>query len=714
MFAKRSPSASMPNLQAVYDDALLEGNYESLDSDEDTASPSKLRVLASKAKRVVVKRVPVFQWLPTYNVREDLFGDIMGGMTIGTVCLAQTLAHAAIATTKPIQGPYTAFIPALVYAFMGTSPHASVSSGAISAIVIADQVKDWDDINDRTELASLLAVVSGFTLLVIGICDFSFAVRFLSQPTLSGFVSGGAILICLQQLKNLFGFDPHHFPHTESFYETIIVLVEWAPKIDITSLCLGVVFFVMLDVLTRLKKAAVDELKKGKGAAAWASFGKCLAEMKEMVVVCLGVAFGYFTRQENGDPNLLTVGSIKPGLPPFNPPWDIRAFPDLYADKGKFHSFLVGGSMIAFTTFLTTFATAQKMALKFGYPLDAAQEMLGLGSAGIAGSFFGAFSPSGSLSRTGLAADCGVKTQLGGIFCAAIVGIGLMYLTPALYYLPKTALAALILTSTKGLVDIATPRDLWRFWRPKGMGGLKRDLVIWFVAFLCTLFYGVLAGILIAVAVSIALAVADSAAPQAVVLGKVEVPGRRWRNRDDWPQSRTFPGIMVFEFRGPLSFASAEWFSEQVEEKRASEGVRTGNTITTVILCLGSVHQLDSSALCTLKNLLSEWKAQGVKCIISGAKHQVRILIEEELFQRAKLLKQTVFNLDVDDAVELARERQSKSTLTEEQERLAIQRMDRARRIQAVCRGRAPNSPRSPRSRASSTEDMRRTCSHVI
>merc|ERR1712048_1437647 len=104
------------------------------------------------------------------------------------------------------------------------------------------------------------------------------------------------------------------------------------------------------------------------------------------------------------------------------------------------------------SSFVTTFATAKKMALKFGYALDPSQEMIGLGCAGLSGSFFQAFPPSGSLSRTGLAADCGVKTQMGGLVSAGIIALGLQYLTPALFFLPKTTLAAIIITSTRNLI----------------------------------------------------------------------------------------------------------------------------------------------------------------------------------------------------------------------------------------------------------------------
>merc|ERR1711971_934255 len=307
--------------------------------------------------------------------------------------------------------------------------------------------------------------------------------------------------------------------------------------------------------------------------------------MKEIIVVLMATSFCYLTTSPQGNPIVLTIGNIPAGLPPFKPPWQCEAFKGFWKnlhpagkagesewlnDKPQLvHQFCVGSALVAFTTFLTTFATAKKMALKNGYPLDPAQEMIGLGSSGVAGSFFGAFPPSGSLSRTGLADDCGVKTQMGGVFCAGIIGLGLVFLTPALNFLPKTTLAAIIITSTKSLVDFSTPRKLLKFWRPQAEGGLKRDFIIWCIAFLFTIYLGVLQGIFIAVLFSIVIVVVDAAAPDAVVLGRVENQiGRKWRNVRDWPDAMQYDGIFIFEFRGPLSFASAEWFEERIEKKR--------------------------------------------------------------------------------------------------------------------------------------------------
>ena len=61
--------------------------------------------------------------------------------------------------------------------------------------------------------------------------------------------------------------------------------------------------------------------------------------------------------------------------------------------------------------------------------------------------------------------------------------------------------------------------------------------------------------------------------PKAVTLG--EVPRlKQWHDVEVWPEAASVPGVLVFEFRGPLVFASAEWFEEEVERKRLQAEVK--------------------------------------------------------------------------------------------------------------------------------------------
>jgi len=298
-----------------------------------------------------------------------------------------------------------------------------------------------------------------------------------------------------------------------------------------------------------------------------------------------------------------------------------------------------------------------------------------------------------------------VRTQLAGLLSAGVIALCLTFLTPCLRFLPKSTLAAIIIMSTKGLIDLDTPHKLWKSWKPELRGGLKRDLVIWCIAFTVTLFMGVLPGIAAAVAVSVALIVADAAAPSGVVLGCVEQMGKKWRNIEDWTMH---PGVLVFEFRGPLTFASAELFQDQLEMKRIWWDEESQTKTRIVVLSFSSVVSIDASALGVLEELLREWAKKDIHCVISGAKAQVRMLVQKELGDRLKLLDQPNYILSVNDAVTLGRKRldvKSKHLNKKEEEDL-LKQASGAREIQRQWRRRKLESPTSVPGAGSSSRGL--------
>lgn len=624
-----------------------------------------------QAQSCLVAHINILKWLPQYNFRANLFYDVSGGTTIALICLVQTLAHAAIATTSVIQGTYCAFIPPFVYAVFGTSPHASISSGAIAAILLADQLSKWPDINDRTALASVMALTSGLMLVMLGLFKFAFFVRFLSQSLLSGFITGGSACIIVGQMANLLGITT--MPMGVGPMVTVRALLEKTMmEANIVCLVLGIAIIITLDVSMRLKKYVGGRLNAKEGRATskpkWLMLVKICTETKELVVVSLSILFAWSTSSVDRDgiitTLLPTIGDVPPGLPTFKAPWNNPRVHELLfmtEDPHVFHRFMFGSFLVAVTTLLTTYSTSKKQALKHGYELNASQEMFALGMAGTCGSFFGSFPPSGSLSRTSLASEVGVRSQFSGLMQISVVGVSLKFLTPVLFFLPKTALAAIVLRSAWNLIDMETPRVLWHKWRPRRQGGHRRDLMVWILAFTLTILKGVIWGVGAAVVISILMIVKDAARPRMVVLGKLPGRANLWRDKEVWPQAVTEPGLLVIEFRGPLSFASADFFQEELQRIRIRydklEHKRNGGHVKMIILAFGSVHDLDPTAVSMLRDLFKAWQGS-VQVIVADAKSRVRLLIEENFGVSEKgkkpLLDQPAFMITLDRAVEIA------------------------------------------------------------
>ena len=344
-----------------------------------------------------------------------------------------------------------------------------------------------------------------------------------------------------------------------------------------TNVSLCTILILLVVICKRIKAIA----KRKQGSSFWKLLQN-IAQVKEILVVILGLLFVKVTKKEDGSTSVPVVGPIPQGLPPFQLPWQQEATRKLLEGPSDvLHNFLLSGVtcsqhghamppvgkgpmkpneyfrrierfesisiyytldsrriffsnfldvysagaeaaqvIVAFSTFLTSYSSFKKQALVCDYNLDARQELYALGAAGVLGSFFGAFPPSGSLSRTGLAVQLGVKSQICGICTAATVAAGLIFLAPALEDLPKASLAAIVMVSAEGLMDFQMPKKLWQSAPQSFRSSFRKDLLVWMVGFLCTILAGALYGIVLSVLVAIAQVVAEAATPKAVMVQK--------------------------------------------------------------------------------------------------------------------------------------------------------------------------------------------------
>ena len=64
--------------------------------------------------------------------------------------------------------------------------------------------------------------------------------------------------------------------------------------------------------------------------------------------------------------------------------------------------------------------------------------------------------------RTAVNSQSGVRTPMGGVFTGGLVILALCVLTPWFYYIPKAALAAVIISAVIQMVDYKIVATLWR------------------------------------------------------------------------------------------------------------------------------------------------------------------------------------------------------------------------------------------------------------
>lgn len=147
-------------------------------------------------------------WVGHYR-REWIRADVFAALTAGAVVIPQSMAYATIAGLPVEVGLYTAFVPLVVYAFLGTSRPLSVTTtstiAALTAVAVASASPETSE--DAVEAVATLGVLTGAILLAAGVFRLGFLADFISVPVLAGFRVGTGLLIIAGQLGKVLGVE---------------------------------------------------------------------------------------------------------------------------------------------------------------------------------------------------------------------------------------------------------------------------------------------------------------------------------------------------------------------------------------------------------------------------------------------------------------------------------------------------------------------------
>ena len=167
----------------------------------------------------IKKIIPILEWLPNYE-KSFLKGDLIAGITVGIILIPQGIAYALIAGLPPIYGLYCALVPQVIYAIFGSARQVAIGPVAMDSLIVATGVSTLALAGSESyiEIAILLAFMVGTIQFVLGIFSLGFIVNFLSRPVITGFTSAVALIIGINQFRNLLGVD---FVQSDQIHELL-------------------------------------------------------------------------------------------------------------------------------------------------------------------------------------------------------------------------------------------------------------------------------------------------------------------------------------------------------------------------------------------------------------------------------------------------------------------------------------------------------------
>ncbi|KAJ3497111.1 hypothetical protein NLG97_g2154 [Lecanicillium saksenae] len=418
------------------------------------------RRLPSATAEYIAEKLPAAQWLPHYDYKWILH-DFIAGITIGVMLIPQGLAYAKIANIPVEHGLYSSWLPSAFYFFLGTSKEVSSGPTSILGLFTAEAVADLSKQGyDPANIASAMAFLVGVYALAIGLLKLGFLLDFVSGPVLTGWISAVAFVIGLGQVGSLIGIDTGS--GTITIFRDILCHLN---KIKPLTLCIGLTGIAVLYALEWVGKIWG---KKNK----WLKF---LSTSRAVVVLVIYTIISYLVNKDR------TVKQYK---------WKVTQV-DTHGlltphshDGGLIQKIAARAVAPLIAMSVEHLGVGKAFGLRNNYSIDKSQELVFLGASNIANSFFGAQTCGGAMSRTAVNSECGVKSPVNFLFTAGFIILTLYELAPALYWIPKATLSAIIIMAVAHLVS--SPRLFYRYWRMSFIDFIASMLGFWVTLFTTT------------------------------------------------------------------------------------------------------------------------------------------------------------------------------------------------------------------------------------
>ncbi|XP_033881020.2 pendrin-like isoform X2 [Acipenser ruthenus] len=392
----------------------------------------------------------------------------------------------------------------------------------------------------RVLVSNTATVLMGILLLIMGILQIGFLVRYLSDPLVGGFTTAAAFHVVVSQVKLVLAVPTKNYNGVLSVIYTIIDIFRNIGKTNIADLIAG-----LLTIIIVMSVKEVNDRFKHKIPVP-------IPIELFVTIVATGISYGVDLETKY---HASIVKDIPKGFLPPQPP-DVSMFADII---GSCFSTAVVGYAVAVSV-------AKVYSIKHNYQIDGNQELVSFGVSNIFGGSFSGFFGCTALSRSAVQESTGGQTQIAGFLSALIVFIVIVALGNLLEPLQKSVLAAIVIANLKGM--FMQVLDVPRLWRQN-----KTDSIIWVVTCAASIILGLDLGLLAGLVFELATVVIRTQFPTCAALGNV--PGTDiYKNIKDYKNIDELSGIKIFRCSAPIYFANMDFFKDRLKAIVGFDAVR--------------------------------------------------------------------------------------------------------------------------------------------
>ena len=551
--------------------------------------------------------ITLTRWLPFLRWprpdRHLLQGEFWAGMTVGLMLVPQGVAYAALAGMPLVTGIYASLVPALIAVLFSSSTRLGVGPTALTSLLIGASLTGMAEPGSAqwVALAAWMAILSGLLQLVMGIVRSGWLLNLVTSPVLSGFTQAAALLILGSQMRAFAGLQGGDW--------SALLTAPSLGLFDLTAAAFGLGSLALLTLARRFKPTfpAAIVVVSAAGALSW--------------------ALGY------ADAGGAVVGALPSGLPaPYWPgalPWS------------SFAALVMPVLVVTLVSFLETASSAKVESQRSSEQWNENQDLIGQGLAKISSGLCGSFATSASFSRSAINLYAGAKSGWATVFAIGLVLVVLLWLTPALYHVPQSVLAAVVITAVTSLVKPRTFVRLWKVSRVEaGISGITFALTL---ATAPQMYWGVLVGVMI----NLAHFIYQRLHPRIIEVGLH--PDGSLRDRHLWQLPPLAPRLLALRMDAELDFASASAL-----ERRVADHLAAHPDVVHLCLLAQPMNRIDVTGVETFTQLLVMMQTRGGTLHLSGLK-----LPAEKVLRQAGLLDASTglatYRTDADALAAIAR-----------------------------------------------------------
>jgi sulfate permease, SulP family len=528
---------------------------------------------------------------------------VLAGITVALVALPLALGFGVTAGVGPAAGITTAIVAGFVAAWLGGSNfQVSGPTGAMTVVllpIVASQ---------GVEALVVVGLGAGVVLVALSFLGVGRYVAFIPWPVITGFTTGIAVIIFLQQFPGLFGVEKGE---GESIIPVTIATISNATgNLNGGAVAVAIVAVTVMVVWQRLPRLRTVPASM---VALLAATGVSLLPAFDSVARVAGIPRGLPTPDLDGVSFLLTSDLVRA---------------------------IFAIAVLAGLESLLSAVVADGMTVSERHDPD--RELFGQGLANIATAFFGGMPATGALARTAVNVRSGARTRAASMIHAVVLLVVVLFLSPLASQIPLAALAGILMVVAVRMVEFDAMRAIVRTTRA--------DAFVLVLTFVVTVVFDLIVAIevgMVAAGILFIGRMSKLLSVDVTPLGGTETASHDSPETQDAEQELLSQHIVAYRVDGPIFFGAASRFMDQL--------LKVDGDVKAVVLRMRRVPVMDATGASALESMVDRLSHRGVLVLLSGLQEQPRSVLERSgILDKVSRSRDHVFETS-EEAIEHAR-----------------------------------------------------------